>query len=240
MIPKPLLSLALLLVFSPLLADGDKNDALVPPNQARLSGEVFTFSLHSDGSMYYPETWNPGRVTLRSGEVVEAEQLRYNGYLDQLIWLNTETLQQIQVDKPLVHSFTLQLTSPRDTLHFENITFKRWYETDFQNIFGQMMYRGEIRLLVHRQIVTNREISEVRGSTLVARAQLKADPIFYVLMPGNEAREIKRFNRKALYRLFPEHADQIREAFRQNHLRIRNEQELIQAVKIIDLILSKG
>lgn len=238
--PKTLIFLLFLMIFSPLLADEEKNNTLVPPNQARLSGEVFNFSLHSDGSMYYPQDWNKGRVTLLTGEIVEVEQLRYNGYLDELIWLNPANFQQIQIDKQMVQSFSLQVPYLPDSLYFENITFKRWYDPTPMNIYGQMMYEGNIRLLVHRRIHSKREVIEERGNALVARAQLKADPIFYILMPDNQAREIKRFNRKALYSLFPEHSEQIKAAFRNNRMRIRNEAELIEAVKIIDQILGQG
>ena len=234
---KPIVLALSLLICFPLLADEEKHDAMVPPNQARLSGEVFSFSLNSQGSMYYPEEWNPGRVTLTTGEMVEAEQLRYNGYLDQLIWLNPANFEQIKIDKQMVLSFSLLPRYLEDSLYFENITFKHWFDAHPVNIYGQMMYQGNIRLLAHRRIHTKREVIENRGNALVARAQLKLEPVYYILMPDNKAREVKRFNRKALYRLFPDHADQIRDAFRQNHLRIRNESELVEAVKIIDQIV---
>ncbi|MDX9942604.1 MAG: hypothetical protein RBS53_10330 [Bacteroidales bacterium] len=237
---KHIIFLVSLLSFLPAWADGSKNDALTPPNQARLSGEVFSFGLHAEGSMYFPEDWNQGRVTLTSGEVVEVERLRYNGYLDQLIWLNPANFQPIQIDKQMVHSFSLQVPYLPDSLYFENITFKRWYESNPINIYGQLMYRGNIRLLAHRRIFSEREVIEERGNALVARAQLKLESIYYILMPDNQAHEFKRLNRKTLYRLFPEHSDALRDAFRQNNLRIRNENELIEAVKIIDQILGKG
>ncbi|MEE4176284.1 MAG: hypothetical protein V2I46_02120 [Bacteroides sp.] len=237
---KPIITILSLLIFSPVLANEEKNDAMVPPNQARLSGEVFSFSLNSQGSMYLLQEWNPGRVTLTTGEVVEVKQLRYNGYLDQLIWLNPANFQPIQIDKQMVRSFSLLVPYLEDSLYFENITFKRWYEPNPINIYAQMMYQGGIRLLVHRSIHTKREVIENRGNALVARAQLKPNPAYYILMPDNQAREVKRFNRKALYRLFPEHSQEIKDAFRSQRLRIRNEDELIEAVKIIDQVLGKG
>jgi hypothetical protein len=220
-----------------LFADDNRENKLLPPAQARLSGEVFTFNLHADGSMYYFDAWAQGKVTLITGEVVEAENLRYNGYLDQLIWLNPANFQQIQVDKQMVKSFSMELPYLQEELYFENITFKPWFEANPMNIFAQILYQGEIRLLAHRRVSRKGEEIENVGSALVARAKLEPAPVFYILMPDGQAHAIRQINRRAIYRIFPEHANQIRDALRRNNIRLRNEQDLIEAVKITEKLI---
>lgn len=227
-----IISIIFLFLFS--LAFAEKENQLFPPAQVRLSGEVFNFTIHADGSMYFYEEWVHGEVTLNTGESVEVEKLRYNGFLDQLIWLNPVNFQQIQVDKQLVQSFTLKLPHFEEELFFENITFKPWFETNPINIYGHVLYDGKIKLLAHRRVAKKGEVLENVGSALVARAELEPSPVFYILMPDNQAHAVRRFNRRTLYRIFPERADQIRSAFRKEHLRIRNENDLIKAIQIID------
>lgn len=220
-----------------LFADGNRENRLLPPAQARLSGEVFTFTLHADGSMYYFDVWAPGKVTLITGEVVEAENLRYNGYLDQLIWLNPANFQQIQVDKQMVKSFSIELPHLQEELYFENITFKPWFEANPMNILAQILYQGEIRLLAHRRITRKSEEIENVGSALVARAKLEPAPVFYILMPDGQAHSIRRINRRAFFQIFPEHTTKIRDALRRNNIRLRNEHDLIEAVKITEKVI---
>lgn len=229
-----IISTILLFVFSLAFAENEKEKQLFPPAQVRLSGEVFSFTIHSDGSMYFNDDWVPGEVTLTTGESVEVEKLRYNGFLDQLIWLNPANFQQIQVDKQMVQSFTMKLPYYEEELFFENITFKPWFEANPINIYGHVLYNGDIKLLAHRRVTKKGEVLENVGSALVARAELESSPVFYILMPDNQAHAVRRFNRRTLYRIFPERADKIRSEFRKEHLRIRNENDLIKAVQIID------
>lgn len=220
-----------------VFATDNRENLMFPPAQARLSGEVFTFNLHADGSMYFFDAWTPGIVTLITGEVVEAEKLRYNGYLDQLIWLNPANFQLIQIDKQMVKSFTLELPHLQEELYFENITFKPWFEANPMNIFAQILHQGEIKLLAHRRVSIKGEEIENLGSALVARAKLEPAPVFYVLMPDGQVHSIRQINRRAISRIFPEHAGQIREALRRNNNRLRNEQDLIEAIKITEKMI---
>ena len=114
---------------------------------ARLSGEVYTFSLVANGSPYLWDAWAPGDVELMSGAVIVKQNLKYNGYLDELIWFNTSTQQQVRLEKKGVRAFSLSLSPHENPLVFRKIPYRSWYGTPTSDIYAQVLYEGDLQLL---------------------------------------------------------------------------------------------
>jgi len=89
-----------------------------------------------------------------------------------------------------------------------------------------------------RVVKTGERLTSVRG-THISVPRLEADPVFYIVMPDNEAFEVGRLNRRALYRIFPEYRSEIRTALRRENIWIRSESDLVRAVALIDEIVSQ-
>lgn len=204
-----------------------------PDPQARLAGEIFVFSIVSHGSQYFNDEWYYGDVTLQSGEVVENQMLKYNGYLDELIWLNT-SFQNIKVDKNLVAEFSLRDPHSQEILVFRNVLLKSLSISGSGHIFAEQLYENDISLMAFRRILKTGERTENRTKSVISRAILKADPVYFILMPDGNANILTNLSRRSFYRAFPEHKEKIRSMFRQNQLRLRNERDLIEAVKFIE------
>lgn len=202
----------------------------------RISGELFISTMQADGSPYLHDTWVKGDLVLKDGSVVTQQDFRYNGYLDALIWRQPNTLQSVRADKDLVKQFMLYPPGA-DTIVFQNITIRPWYETSPLNIYAEIRYQGDISLVVHRRIRQTGETLESRGARIISRPRIEPDPVYYILMPDNEARELRRLNRRALSRLFPGNSAAIRSALRREGIRIDNEADLLHAVKVIDQLL---
>ncbi len=207
--------------------------------EPRLSGEVYTFLMRANGSYYLNENWVKGDVLLISGEKAHDKRLKYNTYLDELIWLSSKTYQPVKVDKNLVREFSVNLPGEQEPAIFHNITIDVAFRSEPLNIFAHSLYDGNISLVAHRRVIKTGERLTSEGGTLISVPRLEPDPVFYIVKPDNEAHEVSRFSRRALYRIFPEQRDEIRTALRRERIWIRSENDLIRAVAIIDEVVSQ-
>lgn len=199
----------------------------------RLTGEVFVTTMQADGSPYLHDDWVKGDLKLRDSTLVEGQDFRYNGYLDELIWRQPRTLQSIKINKETVSAFTLY-PNEHDTLVFRNINIKPWYESDELNLYAQILYKDEVTLVAHQRIRRTGETHRSTGGRIIARPRIEHDPVYYFVMPDGEAREISRKSRRAISRLFPDHRREVRSALRREAGRIDHEADLINAAHIIN------
>ncbi len=207
--------------------------------EPRLSGEIYTFTMRADGNYYLNENWLKGDVALISGETVHDKLLKYNIYLDELIWLSSKTYKPVKVDKKLVKEFTINLPDSREPVLFRNITIDVAFRDDPLNIFAHKLYEGNISLVAQRRVrQTGERFTSERG-THISVPRLEPDPVYYIIMPDNKAREVGRLNRRALYRIFPDYRSEIRTALRRENVWIRSENDLVRAVGIIDEIVTQ-
>ncbi len=218
------------------VADGQRGPVTLD-YAVRLSGEVYHFFMQADGNYYLADNWVEGDVELVTGEKVHGELLKYNTYLDELIWLSSRTYQPVKADKKLVSQFSLALPGVAEAALFRNITISVPLEADSVNLYAQQLYEGNISLVAHRRVVISGERQESYRGGMQSIPRLTADPVFYIVTGDHEAFEVSRFSRRSLYRIFPDYRSEIRAALRNEGLLIRSEADLIRAVSIIDDIV---
>lgn len=215
-------------------SEKDEKEIITKEYEPRLSGELYRFTLRADGKYYLYDNWVKSTILLTSGEKVIGERVKYNNYLDELIWLSSKTYKPVKLDKKLVDEFYIQLPNQREPMVFKNISFDVAFSDESRNIFAHSLYEGNISLMAHRRVIrTGERLTSVDGS-LISIPRLQSDPVFYIIKDDDVAYEINRFNRWSLYRIFPEYRSEIRAAFRSERLWIRSEDDIIRAVKIID------
>lgn len=208
--------LGLMLTALPGQAQVQGNAGSTP--HAKLSGEAFVFNLYASGSQYLFEEWTAGEVRLSTGAVVKAESLRYNGYLDELIWLNPLGSVPVMVDKSLVSSFVIHSPSNREPLVFEKISHRSWYATEPSDIFAQVLYRGEMSLMAFRNIRRTGENTLFTESGITVRENISPSHEYFLLSPEGQVHQLRKFNRRTFRRLFPDHRAEIRRALRGIHI----------------------
>ncbi len=204
--------LGLMLTAGPLRAQVQEDAGNTP--HAKLSGEAFAFNLFASGSQYLFEEWVRGEVSLATGAVVKAESLRYNGYLDELIWLNPLGSMPVMVDKSLVSSFVLYGPHDRQPLVFEKISHRSWYASEPSQIYAQVLYRGEMSLMAYRNIRKTGENTIYTESGITVKENISPSHEYFLLSPEGRVHQIRQFNRRTFRRLFPDHRTEIRQALR--------------------------
>lgn len=226
-----------LLILRFTLYAGNENQVTSPElieNQPRISGEVFNFHMQADGSQYLYDYWVKGDVYLIDGSVIRGELFKYNAYLDELIWLHPLSFKPVQAEKDFVEGFTL-FPLDGDTLFFNHVTIKPWYENEPLKLYAQELYEGQhISLVVQRRIKRTGETLKSSGARIIATPIIEPDPVFFVVFDDGEARDIKRMTRRAVAAVFPETQKEIRSLLRQEGIRINDQNDLVKAIMLID------
>ncbi len=204
---------------------------------ARLSGEVYTFSLVANGSPYLWDAWAPGDVELVSGAVIVGQSLKYNGYLDELIWYNTSTGQQVMVEKRSVQGFSLSLTPHDNPLVFRKIPYRSWYGTPTSDIYAQVLYEGDLQLLAYRNIKKTGEQTIFTESGIAIQLSIGPAHEYFLLGPAQQPMYLRKVNRRTLNRLFPGHRSEVRQAFR--GVRIHTDTDRVEVISRFDRLLQE-
>ncbi len=210
------------------------NDQLTLDYKAKLSGKVYEFAMDAEGDYYLAESWAMGDVVLLSGDKVASERLKYNAYLDELIWLSPRAQQAVQIDKRLVKQFSVNLSGEDQPRVFRRLFLRDGQAMHEDGKYAELLYDGDVSLFVNRRVVQSGErVKTVEGS-LRAIPQLDADPVYYILMPDDQLKELNRLSRRSLQGMFPDQQQEIRSLLRSEQRMIRSESDLVRAMSLIE------
>lgn len=228
-----------MLITQPLICQ-DRRLAEPPlyDNQYKLSGENLTFITTSQGSQYFIDEWKTGTATLAAGQLVEDVQLRYNGYIDELIWLPGVESNPVKVDKGLIRSFYLTSDfEPNNPYQFINTQYTNDLKNISPNRFVQVMYKGEISLYIFRNIEQYDQLEKktARGTYIIP--QIRPQPVYYLVTENKEVKQLNKISSRRLRNLFPSHKKEIRSILRKNNLSLKKESDLLELIPILENIL---
>jgi hypothetical protein len=181
-----------------------------------LPGELFVPAEPLDVITYFNRDWLLGDIYLANGETVRNKYIKYNKFLDELLWLDTASNKVIMLDKEGILQFHFLNFQGDTSVYFKSITAKRYTLADSTKILGQEIYNGEISLFIqHNIIIEQRELVKVNG--IVCQKNVYGEePIYYLQLMNNKVVALTRISRESLSAIFPDIKDQIRKFFREN------------------------
>ncbi len=194
----------------------DINDSYPIDIEDKLFGRIFINRfINYDSQFFY--RWAKGDVTLYDSTVLKNKYIRYNHYLDELIWTRKLDYKSAIIDKQSVRAFSIYDDNNAPVAHFIKTRLKNWYENDSIDIFLQVLVEGNISLYAVRKI------------ELIENVIYNKDR-YYVLLEGN----YNNFkpSRVNLLRLFPGKRAEFRSILRKNKLQVRHEDQLIKAIEL--------
>ncbi len=215
----------------------DINGVIKDLNEPVLYGEVLNHHFQAVGSQFFIDGWSEGNIYHEKGGVSRNKMLQYNGYKDQLYWLNPSTGDIVILDKNLVRKFTIKMPLTADTVTFRKIEPVRTNNHDPAGSFVQVLVEDEISLYVMRKIDNTGERTIVQNERRVTLPVLEPRPVYIIRHPGNRYTNLHRMRRQSFINLFPETGNRLRDALQEKRNRVRNEKELIEAVVIANQII---
>jgi hypothetical protein len=190
-----------------------------------LVGDIFVKPLPSTVSQYFIDDWLRGRIVLANGRIVEKKRLRYNGFLDRLIWMN-EKYQMVKLDKEAVNGFCLYDNEfPLVNFCMEKIKIKEEFVPDSTIVYAQVLYRNNLSLYAYRKVVRY-GVEEMKQYKIIADAYDKRT--FYYFKTGNHTTKgFMKISRRNLLEILPGRKEGIISYLRSGNYKIKTETDLI-------------
>jgi hypothetical protein len=210
-----------------------------PQERPILSGEIIQYSTGIKGSQFYINDWLAGEIFFTDGTSVTDKKFRYNGYTDDILWLHEGSKQVVLIDRNLIEKFCLYLPGNTEPLVFEKMPLRSALQQGTGDIFAHSLYKGRISLYAIRQIVKKRDVIEKRGNARGLFTEIEPRHTYFLILPSGRVAIIDKSRRKSIYRAFPEFREELRSAFKDSRNRLRDENGMIEAVRIINEIYAR-
>ena len=205
-----------------------------------LSGELFDPAQPLDIITYFNTGWLLGDIFLTNGEIVKNKYIKYNGLLDELLWLEPKLNKIIKLDKEGIERFHFLNFKGDTSVYFSKIHAKRYALVDSSEIFGQELFNGKLSLFVfHNFVIERREISNNEG--IISQKDVYGEePIYYFRFMNNKTVAFKSLNRKSLYSIAPDKKDQIKKFFKENkQMDFNTNPELVRLAEFLSSIVAQ-
>jgi len=177
-----------------------------------------------------------GEVYLGNNHTVKTKNLRYNGYFDQLVYLNSGNSQQIKIDKEQVERFCLY--NSVNSYCFKKIKIRKELSLtpDTITVYAQVLFESKISLYAHRNV-------EITGTVIDSKCNCYKDVytnkyMYYFKTQNGKTIGFKRFKKKDIIKLFPDKKELILNKFRSTkQRRFRNESDLVNIATALNEII---
>jgi hypothetical protein len=198
-------------------------------DQEKIIGHRYYFPESYKGSPYFVRSWQEGSVSFTSGQVVNGLLLKYDGHIDELIYINDVYHTMVKIEKPTVKSF--QFNFQGTEYYFERRNFEGWIKGDR---YFQVLHKGKVDLLCLRQV---RLIpTSLYWDSAGHMKNMEYVPSFrYFLYKKGEGYHFTSLKKKSLLSYFSgAQKKQVNQLIRKNHIRFKTEYGFAQALKILE------
>jgi hypothetical protein len=205
-------------------------DSLFEP---KLCGETFHKIKNTLGKQYYNEDWFLSDITLSNGEKVLHKTIKYNGYLDEVIWLTPDSFKQVELDKKSIAEFYFKNLNGK-AVRFKRITTKLNPIADSTDIFVEVLYENRISLYAYRKIVNEGSVSVIQDGSHFSYDYLVPRTVYWLTLTNKNTLSFTKPTRRSFLKGLPTaFRDTVKVILRQNHLSIRSEDDLVKVLKLL-------
>jgi hypothetical protein len=205
-------------------------DSLFEP---KLTGETYIAKSGLIGSQFYNDDWAASDILLSTGQKVYDKLLRYNGLLDEVVWLMPENFKQVKLDKLAINEFVFKNFFGKK-VKFKRMNTNEQLWSDSTDIFAEVAYEGKLSLFIRRNVKVVGFVSQENKGSMYTYEQLAPSPVYYFKLANKKIVILQRLKRRMLLKLFPEQKIAIRKLLRQNHQKLSSEMDLINIVMLLN------
>jgi hypothetical protein len=195
----------------------------------KISGKKYIMKYIPQGSHFYHTDWLHGTLFLEDGEIIDSVAIRYNSYLDELVYFNKSLNSMLEIDKYLIDEFTVQ--SPV-------FGIQKFRKIDSENSsndakYFHVIYEGEITLLAHYITVEIKTSLFKDKNGYLRDTQLVLTETLYTYTPETGFKKFPPFW-SSLLKIYSENKKQVKKILRKNRLGKYNTNNLKQALLLIE------
>ena len=200
----------------------------------KLTGETFIEKKGYKGEQYFNKDWLESDILLSTGEEIHGEKLKYNGLLDELIWVNTSNYRQFKVDKSFISDFWLKNGTGK-AIHFKRMNVNEQNDIHSSDIFAEVGIEGKVSLFIQRRIKIVGEENVFQNGALYVIESLGPKPVYYIKTTSNHYLILSRIRKNAFLKLFPERKKDIAKIMNDHHLILKTESDLVKLIEILNI-----
>lgn len=212
-------------------------DAVLDPlNEPKLIGDFYQppLPMSTVGSQFLFDDWQNGDVYLSNKNIVRNKDLKFNAYLDRLIWLTPINHQQVKLDKDYIEGFCLKSKSGEPRC-FKKIPVKYDLAIDSVSVFGEVLYQNRISLFAYRKVVI---VGYEVALTDYYRDIYELSTLYLFKLENGKTIGFRRYKKRDIITLFPDKKEMIIAKLRElKQHRFRTEADLINITKALNEIL---
>jgi hypothetical protein len=167
--------------------------------------------------------WRFGKIILNSGEFIAGELMHYDGLNDQLIINSKNSAIKLAVEKHTIQGFDLEALNSDPIFKFRRVKVKRNNLEDYEDVFLQVLISGRNTLYAYRKLTNSVTLNEIVRNY-----------VYYIKKEDGSMVSFAKPSRKTLVKLFPENADLYLVRLRKMRNQVRNEEQLMKAVDMLN------
>ena len=194
-----------------------------------LTGETYVEFRGYNGSQYFNDDWAESNILTSTGEMLYGKKLKYNGLLDEVIWLNTDIPRSYKLDRALINDIWFQNIQDKP-IHFKRIMIDEPNKSHKSDIFAEVAVEGKISLYIQRKIsVLNIQTIKKEGK-LYPYKTIGGTPVYFIKLSSDKYFSMSRLNRSSLCKLFPNKKKDIVKLQKQNQINLNTESGLCEMI----------
>jgi len=205
----------------------------------KLMGEYFVEEARHQGEIFFNNDWAESTILLSSGEKIQGVQLKYQGYLDEVIWLNPANFNSFIVDRAYISEFW-SVDKSNQPVHFKHLIVNDSTSSHAKDIFVQVAVEGASSLFIQRRVLNIPDTYYTDNNVTYAQKAYEPSPLYFIQLTSGQLLKLQRLGRHAFMNLFPEQKTNLTALIRRHGIDLRTEEGLMQVVELMNAaILAK-
>jgi len=198
-------------------------------NTGKIRGSRYIPYFSCNGNPFLTDKFMKGEIEFEDGIKIDNLNLRYSGYKDEVIYLNTRLSAQIIIDRQSLKAFSLIDTGGRVR------TFRLQYYSGFLpgKRFFEVLSEGEIALLAYRKVELQTCPVYTDNSGTIKNLEYQKNFTYY-LYNDKKGYEQIRIGKNSLYSKFDKpNLKLVKKLLRSNKIAISDETGFLKAWNLI-------
>lgn len=199
----------------------------------KLTGEMYVTEAKYLGDLFFNDRWTESNILLTSGEKIEGEKIKYNGYLDEVVWYNSSNYTPFVLDKDYIFEFwsTDSLNNP---VHFKHLLISDSTGRRPKDLYVQVAVEGSTSLFIQRRVISLPDEVVSGPFGLYAKKSYGQSPIYYIQLPSGQFLTLKWLSRRGFLNLFPERKEALASLVRKHGIRLKTEKGLVEVIQLMN------
>ena len=199
----------------------------------KLTGETYTEFKRFRGDPFITDDWMESDILLVTGQTVHKKNIKYNGLLDQVVWLNPVNANKYTLDKLAISEFWYK-NALNQPVHFKRISVSDSKTGRTTEVFVEAIIEGKISLYIQHRMMKVEAENIIENNKTYSIDVLSEKQLYYIKLPSGTYFVTNRITRNAFFKLFPDQRKAINKLLIKNHLNFRSESAVQKIIELMN------